>query len=69
MDQGTIENPDKEAKYLRSFTLYVDGEAVYGKEIADRLHAELLAMVGNDGIESVARFDTNPAHNRQPPAR
>ncbi|RDK02242.1 hypothetical protein [Paraburkholderia lacunae] len=65
----TIENPEKKARYLRSFTVYVDGNEVYGREIADLMETELLALVGDGGIISVTRFDTNPAHNPQPPAR
>ena len=65
----TIEKPEKKARYLRSFTLYVDGEEVYSKERADPLQAELDALVGDGGIESVVKFDTNPANNPQPPAR
>jgi hypothetical protein len=29
--KSTIENPEKRAKYLKSFTLYVDGNEVYAK--------------------------------------
>jgi len=65
----TLENPAKKARYLRVFTVYVDGEEVYGNEVADRLQAELSALAGDGGIESVVRFDTNPANNPQPPAR
>jgi len=65
----TIENPEKKARYLRSFTLYVNGEEVYEKATADALHAELSELAESGGIESVARFDTNPANNPQPPAR
>ncbi|MFM0061990.1 hypothetical protein [Paraburkholderia aspalathi] len=65
----TIENPEKKAKYLQSFTVYVNGDEIYGKEIADVLEAELTALISDDGINSVARFDTNPANNPQPPKR
>lgn len=65
----TIENPEKKAKYLQSFTIYVDGAEVYGKHIADAMEPELLKLVREDGITSVARFDTNPANNPQPPKR
>ena len=65
----TIEKPEKKARYLRSFTLYVDGEEVYSKAIADALQAELDALVGAGGIENVVKFDTNPANSPQPPAR
>ncbi|SDI17633.1 hypothetical protein [Paraburkholderia phenazinium] len=67
--KDTIEKPEKKARYLRSFTLRVDGEEVYSKALADPLHAELLALVGDTGIESVVKFDTNPANNPQPPTR
>jgi hypothetical protein len=65
----TIENPEKKAKYLQSFTVYVNGDEIYGKEITDVLEAELTALISDDGINSVARFDTNPANNPQPPKR
>ncbi len=64
----TIGNPEKQAKYLRSFSLYVNGEEVYGKAIADLLQADLSALVGTGGIEKLFRYDTNPANNPQPPA-
>ncbi|WP_322012195.1 hypothetical protein [Paraburkholderia sp. J12] len=67
--RDTIGNPEKKAKYLKSFTVYVCGEQVYEQETADWLHARLSALVGKAGIESVSRFDTNPANNPQPPAR
>ncbi|QGZ64636.1 PX domain-containing protein [Paraburkholderia acidisoli] len=67
--KATIDNPEKKAKYLKSFTVYVDGEQVYGETRADWLHERLSALVGTAGIESVSRFDTNPANNPQPPAR
>lgn len=65
----TIENPEKKAKYLQSFTVYVNDDEIYGKEIADVMEAELQSLVSDDGIKSVARFDTNPANNPQPPRR
>ena len=35
--KATFENPAKKEKYLRSFTVYVDDQEVYAKEIADAL--------------------------------
>lgn len=67
--KDTIANPQKKAKYLRSFTVYVGGEEVYDRETADWLHAQLSALAGKAGIETVTLFDTNPANNPQPPAR
>jgi hypothetical protein len=63
----TIEDPDKKAKYLRSFTVYVAGDEVYRKDIADAIEAALSALVGGGGIERVVKYDTNPANNPQPP--
>lgn len=69
--KDTIENPAKKAKYLKSFTVYVNGQEVYDREPADWLYARLSALAGEGGtgVESVSRFDTNPASNPQPPAR
>ncbi|CAN7666126.1 hypothetical protein LJR230_005056 [Trinickia sp. LjRoot230] len=66
--KNTIDDPQKKAKYLRSFTVYVNGEQIYEKAIADSLQAQLSALVGQHGIEAVNKFDTNPANNPQPPA-
>jgi hypothetical protein len=65
----TIENPEKKAKYLQSFTVYVNGDEVYEKNVADAMEAQLLKLVDANGITRVSRFDTNPANNPQPPAR
>ena len=43
--KATIENPAKKEKYLKSFTLYVDGQEVYAKEIADASEADFPAQV------------------------
>ena len=67
--KATIENPAKKAKYEKSFTLYIEGEEVYAKAKADALEAELQPLVGRGLITRLAKHDTNPAHNPQPPAR
>jgi hypothetical protein len=67
--KATIENPAKKAKYLKSFTLYVDGEEVYAKDKADALEADLQPLVGGALVTRLAKHDTNPANNPQPPAR
>ncbi|WP_321839224.1 hypothetical protein [Paraburkholderia bannensis] len=69
--KDTIDNPAKKAKYLKSFTVYVNGQEVYDREPADWLYARFFALTGEGGtgVESVSRFDTNPANNPQPPAR
>jgi hypothetical protein len=67
--KAMIENPAKKAKYLKSFTLYVDGGEVYGKDKADALEADLRPLVGGKVVTRLAKHDTNPANNPQPPAR
>jgi hypothetical protein len=67
--KATIEDPAKKAKYLKSFTLYVGGEEVYPKEAADALEADLRPLADGKLIARLAKHDTNPANNPQPPAR
>lgn len=67
--KATIEDPAKEAKYIKSFTLYVDGDEVYAKEKADALEADLRPLVGGGLVTRMSKHDTNPANNPQPPAR
>jgi hypothetical protein len=67
--KATIENPAKKAKYQKSFTLHVDGDEVYAREKADALEQDLQPLVGGPLITRLARHDTNPANNPQPPAR
>ena len=67
--KATIEDPAKKAKYTKSFTLYVHGQEVYPKEEADALEAELRPLVGGGVVTRLAKHDTNPANNPQPPAR
>jgi hypothetical protein len=66
--KAAIENPAKKEKYTKSFTLYVDGQEVYAKEIADALEADLHPLVGGALITKMSKHDTNPANNPQPPA-
>jgi hypothetical protein len=65
----TVDDPAKEAKYTKSFTLYVGGDEVYEKGKADALEAELKPLVGGPIVAQMFRYDTNPAHNPQPPQR
>ena len=67
--KATIEDPAKKAKYLKSFTLYVDGSQVYPGPQADALEAELQPLVGGGVIVKLHKYDTNPANNPQPPRR
>jgi hypothetical protein len=63
----TVEDPVKEAKYTKSFTLYVDGEEVYERSKADALETELKPLVGGPIVVHMFRYNTDPAHNPQPP--
>jgi hypothetical protein len=65
--KATIQNPEKKAKYLKSFTLYVDGKEIYAKPLADALEAELKPLVGGRVITRLSRYDTNPANNPKVP--
>ena len=67
--KATIEDPAKKAKYMKSFTLYVDGNEVYAKQKADALESDLQPLVGSKLVARISRHDTNPANNPQPPAR
>ena len=67
--RATIEDPAKKTKYLKSFTLYVHGQEVYGKAEADSLEAELRPLLDQGLITRLAKHDTDPANNPQAPAR
>ena len=67
--KATIEDPTKKKKYLKSFTLYVDGNEVYAKEKADALESDLQPLVGGRLVTRMSKHDTNPANSPQPPAR
>jgi hypothetical protein len=63
----TIDDPAKKAKYTKSFALYVGGKEVYEKDKADALEAELKPLVGGPIVVKMFKYDTDPAHNPQPP--
>jgi hypothetical protein len=63
----TVEDPVKQAKYTKSFTLYVDGDEVYDKAKAEPLEAELKPLVGGAIVAQMHKYDTDPAHNPHPP--
>lgn len=67
--KATIEQPAKKAKYIRSFSIHVDGAEVYPGEPADALERELRPLVGGPAVRALARHDTDPANNPQPPER
>jgi hypothetical protein len=63
----TIEDPAKEQKYSRSFSLYVGGREIYEKDEADALEAELKPLVGGPIVAEMFKYDSDPAHSPQPP--
>jgi hypothetical protein len=67
--KATIEHPEKKAKYLKSFTLYIDGDEVYAKATAEALERDLQFLVDSKLITRLSKHDANPANNPQPPAR
>ncbi len=67
--KDTIEDPAKKAKYLKAFTLYVDGDEVYDKAKADPLEADLQPLAESGLLEKLSKHDTNPANNPQPPKK
>ena len=67
--KATIEDPVKEAKYIKAFTLYVDGQEVYDQDRADALEADLIPLAGGVIVTRLTKHDTNPANNPQPPKR
>jgi hypothetical protein len=67
--KATVDDPVKEAKYIKSFTLYVGGNEVYDKDEADALEADLKSLVGGPIVEKMFRYDSDPAHNPQPPRK
>ena len=67
--KATIEDPVKQAKYAKAFTLYVEGQEVYAKPLADALEADLQPLLARKVITRLSKHDTNPANNPQPPAQ
>jgi hypothetical protein len=65
--KATVEDPVKQAKHQLVFTLYVDQQEVYPKRQADALEADLSPLIGGGAIERIAKYDSDPAHNPQPP--
>jgi len=67
--KAVIEDPARRQKYQKSFTLYVDGQEVYAREIADALEQGLRPLAASGLITRLSKYDTNPANNPQPPQR
>jgi hypothetical protein len=66
--KATINDPDKRKKYINSFTLYVQSNEIYDREVAEALESDLQPLVRSGFITKLSKHDTNPANNPQPPA-
>lgn len=66
--KDTIENNVKKQKYIKSFTIYVDGNQLYEKKIADYLEDEIKKL-NEKKILKINRYDSDPKNNPQPPKK
>ena len=66
--KATINDSAKKEKYVKSFTLYVQGKQVYEKELAEALESDFQPLLRSGLITKLSKHDTNPANNPQPPA-
>lgn len=65
----TMQKPETAAKYATRFTIYAGGNEIYDKDIADGLVRDLEALKPSGMVRRIDKFDSDPAHNPQPPAR
>ena len=66
--KDTIENSLKKKKYLKSFTIYVNGEQLYDKKTADYLENEIKKL-NEKKILKINKYDSDPKNNPQPPKK
>ena len=66
--KDTIENKVKKQKYLKSFTVYVEGEQLYEKKIADFLEYEIKKLYEKKIIK-INKYNSDPKNNPQPPKK
>jgi len=67
--KDTIEDPIKKTKYMRAFTLYVDGNEVYDGDKAHPLESDLQPLAEKGLLDKLSKHNTNPANNPQPPKK
>ena len=67
--RAVIADPAKQAKYVKSFSIYVGGAGVYAKDKADALEAALTPLVGAGVVMRLAKHDTDPANSPQMPEK
>ena len=66
--KDTIENSLKKKKYLKSFTVYVNGEQLYEKKTADYLESEIKKL-NEKRILKISKYNSDPKNNPQPPKK
>ena len=66
--KDTIENSFKKKKYLKSFTVYVNGEQLYEKKTADYLESEIKKL-NEKRILKISKYNSDPKNNPQPPKK
>jgi len=66
--KDTIENKVKKQKYLKSFTVYIEGEQLYEKKIADFLEYEIKKL-NEKKIIKINKYNSDPKNNPQPPKK
>ena len=66
--KDTIDNDIKKKKYLKSFTIYVNGEQLYKKKIADYLENEITKL-NEKNILKINKYNSDPKNNPQPPKK
>ena len=66
--KDTIQNSSKKIKYMKSFTIYIENEQLYSKDIADRLEKKIISL-NCSCILKVSKYDSNPKNNPQPPKK
>jgi hypothetical protein len=67
--KDSLEQKSKNEKYNNSYTVYIDGEEVYERNLAENIENELLNMVDKKSILRISKHDTNPKNNPQPPLK
>ena len=66
--KDTIENSLKKKKYLKSFTVYVNGSQLYEKKTADYLESEIKKL-NEKKILKINKYNSDPKNNPQPPKK
>ncbi len=66
--KDTIENNVKKKKYLKSFTVYVNGAQLYEKKTADYLESQIKKL-NEKKILRINKYNSDPKNNPQPPKK